>query len=365
MSVLAINPGSTSTKLAVFENGRCLASTELQHDKDELARFSKVADQFGYRMEAVRAFLAGSGTDPARLAAVAGRGGLLHPVSGGVYAVSEAMVDDLRNARYGEHPCNLGALLARSAARDAGVPAFVVDPAVTDELMDTARMTGLPAISRRSLFHALNQRGVARMVAARLGVDYAASDFIVCHMGGGISVGAHRHGRVVDVVNGLDGEGPFTSERTGGLPLLPVLGLLRRGDMDLDELEQTILKKGGLFAHLGTNDPREVVARMEAGDDHARLVFNSLAYAVAKHVGSMVPALADERGRVNIAAVIVTGGAARSEPLVAELVRMIGHIGPVEVVPGEMEMASLAAGAERALRGKETVREYISEHGRI
>lgn len=363
MSVLAINPGSTSTKLAVFENGRCLASSELQHDKDELAGFSRVADQFGYRMEAVRGFLKEAGIDPAGLTAVAGRGGLLRPVDGGVYAVSQAMVHDLKNARYGEHPCNLGALLALEAAQEAGVPAYVVDPPITDEMMDTARLTGLPEVSRRSLFHALNQRGVARLVADRLGIDYATSDFIVCHMGGGISIGAHRHGRVVDVVNGLDGEGPFTAERTGGLPLLPVLDLLRRGDMDLDGLEQTIMKKGGLFAHLGTNDPREVVARMEAGDEYARLVFDSLAYCVAKHVGSMVPALADERGQVNVAAVILTGGAARSGPLVAEVSRLVAHIGPVEVVPGEVEMAALAAGAERALQGLEPVLKYVSRKG--
>lgn len=360
MSVLVINPGSTSTKLAVFEDGTCLASSELQHDRRELSRFARVAGQFDYRMQAVREFLADSGTDMARLRAVAGRGGLLRPVDGGVYVVSDAMVDDLKTARYGEHPCNLGALLALEAARKADIPAYVVDPAVTDELMDTARLTGLPEIRRRSLFHALNQRGVARLVADRLGVDYENSNFIVCHMGGGISIGAHRHGRVVDVINGLDGEGPFTAERTGGLPLLPVLDLLARGDMDLDGLRHAVVKRGGLYAHLGTNDPREVVARMEAGDDRARLVFEGLAYAVAKHTASMTPALADERGRVNLAAVIVTGGAARSAPLVAEISRMIGYLGPVEVVPGEVEMASLAAGAERALRGVEPVRAYYN-----
>ena len=358
MSILVINPGSTSTKLAVFEEGRALASSELQHDRDELARFERVADQFDYRLRAVQAFLDGSGTDPARLRAVVGRGGLLHPVDGGVYAVSDDMTDDLKNARYGEHPCNLGALLALEMAGQQGVPAYVVDPAVTDEMMDTARLTGLPGVSRRSLFHALNQRGVARMVAEKLGIIYEKSNFIVCHMGGGISIGAHRHGRVVDVVNGLDGEGPFTAERTGGLPLLPVIDLLRRKELDLDRLEQVILKGGGLVAHLGTNDPREVVARMEAGDERSRLVFDGLAYAIAKHTASMLPALADERGRTDLAAVILTGGAARSGPLVAEVSRMVGHLGPIEVVPGEVELASMAAGAERALRGKEPVRAY-------
>lgn len=360
MSVLAINPGSTSTKLAVFEGGDCTASVELQHDRRELARFPCVADQFGYRLKAVERFLAESGADTARLRAVVGRGGLLHPMDGGVYAVSDAMVSDLKDARYGEHPCNLGALLAREIAREASVPAFVVDPAVTDELMDTARLTGLPEVRRRSLFHALNQRGVARLVADRLGVDYETADFVVCHMGGGITIGAHRHGRVVDVTNGLDGEGPFTAERTGSLPLLPALELLKSGEMDLESLTNAVVRRGGLYAHLGTNDPREVVARMERGDEDARLVFDALAYGVAKHIASMVPALADGRGQVNVAAVILTGGAARSAPLVAEVSRMVAYIGPVEVVPGEVEMAALASGAVRALEGREPVREYYN-----
>lgn len=359
MSILVINPGSTSTKLAVFDEGRALASSELQHDREDLARFTRVADQFDYRLRAVQAFLADFGTDPVQLRAVAGRGGLLHPVDGGVYSVSAEMADDLKNARYGEHPCNLGALLALEVAAERSIPAFVVDPPVTDEMMETARLTGLPEISRRSLFHALNQRGVARLVADRLGLSYENNNFIVCHMGGGISIGAHRRGRVVDVVNGLDGEGPFTAERTGGLPLLPVIDLLRRGDLNLDELERVMLKRGGLVAHLGTNDPREVVARMEAGDEAARLVFDGLAYAIAKHTASMLPALADERGRVDVAAVVLTGGAARSDFLVAEVSRMIGHLGPVEVVPGEVEMAALAAGAERALRREEPDRKSV------
>jgi butyrate kinase len=360
VSVLVINPGSTSTKLAVFEEGNCLASSELQHDRQALSRFVRVADQFDYRLHEVGKFLADSGTDAARLRAVAGRGGLLRPMDGGVYAVSDDMVADLKSARYGEHPCNLGALLALEVAREMNIPAYVVDPAVTDELMDAARLTGLPGIRRRSLFHALNQRGVARMVADRLGIDYASSDFIVCHMGGGVSIGAHRHGRVVDVSNGLDGEGPFTPERTGALPLLPVIDLLKRGDMDLDGLRHAVVKEGGLYAHLATNDPREVVARIEEGDEQAALVFDGLAYAVAKHVGAMAPALADERGHVHVAAVILTGGLARSGPLVAEISRMIRYLGPVEVVPGEVEMASLAAGVERVLNGSEPARAYYN-----
>lgn len=250
--------------------------------------------------------------------------------------------------------------MARTLADELGIPSYVVDPVVTDELMDAARLTGLPEVERRSLFHALNQRGVARRVAERLGVAYDERNFIVCHMGGGITIGAHRQGRVVDVVNGLDGEGPFTPERTGALPILPLLRGLRDGTFTLDSLEQAVLRQGGMYAHLSTNDPREVVARIENGDKQAGKVFEALAYTIAKHIGSMVPALVVDESGPAVAAVILTGGLARSEPLVAAVTRLVRWLGPVEVVPGELEMASLAAGAQRALEGIAPVQIYHS-----
>jgi len=356
--ILVINPGSTSTKLALFENEQPLVSSETQHPKEELARFERVIDQYPFRLDAIRTFLRDADIDPCSIVAVAGRGGLLHPLEGGVYAVSDEMVDDLKQARYGEHPCNLGAVLARELAEEWAIPAFIVDPVVTDEMTDVARLTGLPQISRRSLFHALNQRGVARSVSARLGIDYAQGNFIICHMGGGVSIGAHRQGRVVDVINALDGEGPFTSERTGGLPVLPVLDMVERGEKTPAELRQIILRQGGLYAHLGTNDPREVVARIEAGDDKARLVFAGLAYAIARSIASLVPAFADESGATGLTAVILTGGMARSAELVAELKRLVGSLGPVEVVVGEEEMGALAAGAARVLAGQDRAKVY-------
>ena len=361
MSILVINPGSTSTKLALFENGQSVASQEIQHRKSELAVFARVTDQFDFRVQAARDFLEKAGGDAVQLRAVAGRGGLLHPVKGGVYEVCDDMADDLRNARYGEHPCNLGGLIARAFGQKYGVPAYVVDPVVTDEMMDKARLTGMPAIRRRSLFHALNQRGMARIVADKMGIEYEESNFIVCHMGGGISIGAHRRGKVVDVLNGLDGEGPFTPERTGGLPLIPVLHMVRDGEMSFEQMELAVLRRGGLFAHLGTNDPREIVARIEAGDEAAHLVFKSFAYAVARSVCSMVPALVHGDSGPDLAAVILTGGLARSKPLTAEISRMVSHLGPVTVEPGEVEMDSLASGAERALEGEERVRSYVSD----
>ena len=361
MSILVINPGSTSTKVALFRGDETLAAEELQHSREEMASFHRVADQFDYRMRLVAEFLAKTGVDVKHIRAVVARGGLLRPLEGGVYEVSDAMVSDLQSARYGEHACNLGGILALPLARHWGVPAYVVDPVVTDEMMDKARLTGLPGLSRRSIFHALNQRGVARIVAGRLGVEYVRSNFIVCHMGGGVSIGAHREGRVVDVINALDGEGPFTPERTGSLPLIPILDMVHSGERDYAELRTTILRQGGLTAHLGLNDPRLVLARMQHGDEHADLVFRAMAYGIARYIVSMAPALTDADGGLDLAAVVLTGGLSRSAPLVEEITRQVSFLGPVEVVPGEVEMAALAQGAHRALNGGETVRTYLAE----
>ena len=301
MNIFVINPGSMSTKLALFKDGKEKVSREFQHAKASMARFERVIDQLDFRMDAIREFLAEPNIDAGSIAAIAGRGGLLHPLKGGVYEVSDDMIDDLYKARYGEHPCNLGAVLARKLAREWSVPAFIVDPVVTDEMMDVARLTGLPSIERRSLFHALNQRGAARTVATRLGRYYETSNFIVCHMGGGVSIGAHRQGMVVDVVNALDGEGPFTPERTGGLPIIPVLELIQHGENTSKELKRIILREGGVFAHTGTNDLRELVDGMESGNEKARLVFASLSYNISKHIAALSPALVDEKGSFEIA----------------------------------------------------------------
>jgi len=361
VKVFVINLGSTSTKLAVYDNGEPVIAREFQHDKAELASYVTVIDQRELRMAAIRGAISEAGVDGTSLAAVAGRGGLLHPLEGGVYEVSDDMIDDLQQARYGEHPCNLGALLADELAQEWGIPAFIVDPVVTDEMMDVARLTGLPEIQRRSLFHALNQRGAARTAATRLGVEYESSNFIVCHMGGGTSIGAHRAGRVVDVLNALDGEGPFSPERTGSLPVLPVLDLIERGEQTPAELKQIVLRKGGLFAHLGTNDPREVVRRMEAGDTQSAAVFYGLAYSISRHIASMAPAFAVDGGDITISAVVLTGGLARCAMLVNEIKRMTRFLGPIEVVTGDEEMEALAAGATRVLAGEEVPKIYRAQ----
>lgn len=360
MRIFVINPGSTSTKVALYEDGSAVVSREFQHRKIELNRYKRVIDQREFRLEAIRQVLEEDGIEPSTIDGISGRGGLLYPLEGGVYEVCDDMLDDLRKARYGEHPCNLGAILANELGREWGVPTCIVDPVVTDELRDVARVTGLPVIRRRSIFHALNQRGVARVTAKRLGTTYESANFIVCHMGGGISIGAHKQGKVVEVINALDGEGPFTAERTGSLPLLPVLELIDSGKATPARLKEIILRQGGMFAHVGTNDLREVEARVAEGDERADLTFRALAYSIARSIGSLAPALAEDDGSMTVSAVVLTGGMAQSEKLVAEIGRMVGYLGPVEVVTGDEEMSALAAGCERMLKGEEKAKSYES-----
>jgi len=361
MRVFVINPGSTSTRIALYEDGTPVISHEFQHDKADIAGFKRVKDQANFRMDAIRQALEEEGIDTTTIDGIAGRGGLLRPLEGGVYTVSDEMLDDLKEAKYGEHACNLGAILGHSLAQEWNVPVCIVDPVVTDELSDVARVTGLPVIRRRSLFHALSQRGSARTVAKRLNISYESSNFIVCHMGGGISIGAHQHGRVVEVVNALDGEGPFSPERSGALPVIPVLDLIESGKATPARIKSIILRQGGLFAHLGTNDLREVEQRINEGDERAQFIFSALAYNIGRNIASLTPALVDENGSLAVASVVLTGGMARSEKLIDEIGRRIGHIAPVQVVTGDEEMDSLAAGCEQMLLGKEKAKDYSDQ----
>lgn len=354
--IFVINPGSTSTKLALYDGSSEVFERELQHPKEELGRFDGVAGQTGFRMKAIRTVLDEEGVDGSDMDAVAGRGGLLAPLHGGVYEVSDNMIDELLANKYGEHPCNLGAVLARDLASEWNVPAYIVDPVVTDEMDERARLTGMPGVERRSVFHALNQRGAARVVADQLGIRYEDSCFIVAHMGGGMSIGAHRKGRVTDVTNGLDGEGPFTPERTGALPVLPVLEMMRDGK-SFDELRLTILREGGVWAHLGTNDMMEVERRVLDGDAKFSKVFQAMAYNVAKHIASMVPAALDGE-KATVDAIVITGGMSRCKPLVEELTRLVSCLGKIVLVPGSVEMEALARGAAMVLNGEAAARVY-------
>lgn len=343
-TILTVNPGSTTTMVALFENGEERLFEELHHPKSDLSDFPTVADQLDYRFQAILDVLHHDAVE--RWDAVAGRGGLLHPMEGGVYAISDAMLDDMQASRYGEHPCNLGAPLARMLARLCGndIPAVIVDPVVTDEMDGRARFTGLPGIERRSVFHALNQKGAVRKTAKLLGITPESGNFLVMHIGGGISVGAHRKGRVADVINALDGEGPFSPERTGSLPNIPVLSCIQSGT-DIETMKRKILREGGLYAHLGTNDLREVEKRIREGDRKAEEVFEAFAYTMSKYLLFMLPALAPSLPD----AIILTGGASRSRMLVAAVRQLVEQVAPVHVVPGSVEMEALALATQEAL----------------
>ncbi|HKK33200.1 MAG TPA: butyrate kinase [Desulfomicrobiaceae bacterium] len=355
-TILAINPGSTSTKAGLFASGTALWSAETSHSKEELEQYDSVVAQLPLRRRAILDMLERNRTSLSDLDCVVGRGGLLPPIPGGTYAVSNTMLQDLRTARHGEHPCNLGAILADEMAGD--LPAFIVDPPTCDDLAPVSRITGHPEICRRSLFHALSQKAVVRHAARDLDIPLGDTRMIVAHMGGGISIGAHRRGRVVDVVNGLDGEGPFTAERTGALPLLPLLDMIQAGHT-VDELRTTITRRGGLWALLGTNDLREVSRRMEE-EPKTALIFDALAYNVAKGIASMaVPLQGDNGGPIHC--VVLTGGMARCRPLVTAISKRISFLAPLLIYPETDELAALATGAQLVLEGKDRAREYMPE----
>lgn len=356
-TILTINPGSTSTKVVLFRDLEPTLSNEVQHSKAELAGFPDVWSQFALRLEPILAVLDQAGEN--RLDAVVGRGGLLAPLPGGVYRIGERMLEDLRLRRFGEHPCNLGAPLALEIARRFGGSALIVDPVVTDELCPEAKLTGLPRVPRRSTFHALSQRGAAREAARRLGLNYENGKFIVAHLGGGISIGAHRRGRVADVTNALDGEGPMSPERTGALPILPLLQLLEDGVMDIPGLRRVVLREGGLFAHLGTNDFQDIEEMIRRGDAGAMSVVTAFVYAAARHVASLLPALVTPDDPRPVDAIVLTGGLAHSELLVRDLSARLAPWGRIEVVLGLTEARVMAESALAALEGRGEIQDYV------
>ena len=352
--ILTINPGSTSTKVALYEDERPLFAETIHHSAEELAAFPRIADQYAFRRDAVLRLLEKHGVRLDSLDAVVGRGGILGPIPSGTYLVNEQMLEELRHPKEREHASNLGALIADEIAQRAGVPAFIVDPVSVDEFDDIARISGLPEIERKSLSHALNLKAAARRAARELGKRYDEVNLVVAHLGGGISVSPHRRGRMVDVNQALDGTGPFSPERAGGLPVGDVLRMAYSvppyddKHYTYEEMFRKIAGQGGLVAHLGTNDAREVERRIEEGDEHARLVYEAMAYQIAKEIGAMATVL---KGDVD--AIVLTGGLARSQMLVNWIVERVAWIAPVKVYPGEDEMLAMAQGALRVLRGEE------------
>ncbi len=351
--VLVVNPGSTSTKISVFEGPKEIYTKTLYHSNEELAKFEHISDQLEFRVEVIENQLAQNGFADRKIDAVVGRGGLLHPLEGGTYRVNEKMVEELREARYGEHASNLGAIIAYQIGNQHGAPAFIVDPVVVDELEDIARLSGLPELPRKSIFHALNQRAVARKAAKRLGKEYSDCTLIVAHMGGGITVGVHKNGRVIDVNNGLDGEGPYTPERTGTLPVGDLIRLCYSGKYTRSEMLKKNKGQGGVVAYLGTNDMREVERRAVAGEQPWRLVYEGMAYQVAKEICALAAVV---RGKVD--GIVLTGGVAHSKVFTGWIRERVDFLAPVLEFPGEEEMEALALGAYRVLTGEEEAKEY-------
>ncbi len=352
--ILVINPGSTSTKLAVFENEKEVLRDTIRHSAEELAPFEKITDQYEFRKNVIMEFLKKAGYGIRDFDAVVGRGGLVRPIPSGTYEVDDLMLSELREGKFGEHASNLGALIANELAKEAGVGAYIVDPVVVDEMMDIAKYSGHPDFTRKSIFHALNQKAMARKVAKELGKSYDQVNVIVAHMGGGISIGAHKKGKVVDVNNALDGDGPFTPERSGTLPMTQLIDLCYSGKYTLDDVKKLIKGRGGLVAYLGTNDAIEVQRRIEDGDEYAALVYKALAHQVGKWIGKMAAAL-----DFDVDAIVLTGGLAYdSENLVKWIKGMVSFIAPVYVYPGGDEERALAEGALRVLRGEEKTKRY-------
>ncbi len=350
--ILVINPGSTSTKVAVYTNSRQLFAESRSHSADELRSFRHVNEQLPLRRECVKAALEAHGYDPARLSAIAARGGRLRPVASGTYLVNQRMMDDARNGFQGEHASNLACLIAQELAGPLGIPCYVVDPVSVDELDAVARFGGIAEIQRTSLSHALNMKAVARKAAAELGKTYAEARLIVAHLGGGGSVSAHLGGRMVDLFNS-DKEGPFVAERAGGLPTLELVELCFSGRFTREEILRKLVGGGGLASHLGTKDLREVERRIAAGDGQAAMVFAALCYQVAKAISALGATL---EGRID--AVVLTGGMVASGRLVEEVSRRVAFLAPVLVYPGEFELEALALGVLRVLTGEEVPKVY-------
>ena len=350
---LIINPGSTSTKIGVFEDETLLFEETLRHTTEEISQYASIADQKDFRKKIITDLLDEKQFDIKSLNVVVGRGGMLKPIPGGTYAVTDELLADLVVGKQGQHASNLGGILAREIGDSIGVPSFIVDPVVVDELMPIARYSGVPELPRKSVFHALNQKAVAKRYAKEQGVPYESLNLIVVHMGGGVSVGAHEKGMIVDVFNALDGDGAFSPERAGGVPSGALIEMCFSGKYTQKEVYSKIVGKGGFNAYLGTNDMRDVMKKVNEGDAKAAEMVDAFTFQVAKDMGSMACVL---KGKVD--QIIVTGGIAYNAPVIEALKERAGFIAPFTVYPGEDELLALTQGALRVLSGEEKAMEY-------
>lgn len=350
--ILVINPGSTSTKVALFENEKPRYEEKINHSLEQLKQFPELWDQFDFRKKDIIEFLSRHRIPIHELSAVVGRGGLLKPIPGGTYIVTDAMVADARKGMQGEHASNLGSALARSIADHAGVIAYTVDPVAVDEFKPLARYSGHPLIHRKTISHALNIHSVGRMAAEKLGVELEQTNFIVAHLGGGISICPLKAGRIIDV-NDASSSGPFSPERTGGLPLQQFIDLCFSGKYSERQMRKLVMGEGGLIAYLKTNNAEEVEKRIQAGDEEARNVFEAMAYQISKEIGAMATVV-----KGDVKAIVISGGLAQSKMLMSWIKARVKFIAEVLVFPGEFEMEALAKGALRVLQGKEEAKNY-------
>lgn len=351
--LLIINPGSTSTKIGVYEGEKEVLEETLRHSAEEILKYDTIFDQLDFRKEVILKVLKEKGIDINELDAVVGRGGMLKPIEGGTYEVNEAMVEDLKIGVQGPHASNLGGILSNEIAKEIGKRAFIVDPVVVDEMEDVARLSGVPELPRKSKFHALNQKAVAKRYAKEHNTSYEDVNLIVVHMGGGVSVGAHRKGRVIDVNNALDGDGPFSPERAGGVPSGELLEMCFSGKYSKEEVYKKLVGKGGFVAYANTNDARDLIKLSQEGDEKGSLIFNAFIYQIAKEIGSMAVVLDGE-----VDAMVLTGGIAYSDYVTNAINKKVKWIAPMVVYGGEDELLALAQGAIRVLDGVEEAKIY-------
>lgn len=351
--ILVINPGSTSTKIGLFESENIIFERNISHSNEVLAEYSTIAEQMPFRKNTILNVLEEENIELNMIDAYCGRGGLLRAIPGGTYYIDGTMLKDLKSGYNGQHASNLGGILAFELGEQFGKPSFIVDPVVVDELDEVARITGIKEIQRKSIFHALNQKAVARKYANEINTNYENINVIVAHLGGGITVGAHKKGRVIDVLNGLDGEGPFSPERAGSIPTGELIELCFSGKYSRSEIDRLIVGNGGLMNYFQTNDAREVVKEIHLGNKEAELVFEAMSYRVAKEIGAQSVVL---QGKID--AIILTGGLANNELFIKKIIDRVNWLGEVVVYPGEDELPSLALGALRVLLGEEKPKKY-------
>lgn len=351
--LLIINPGSTSTKIGVYEGEKEVLEETLRHSSEEILKYDTIFDQLDFRKEVILNVLKEKGIDINELDAVVGRGGMLKPIEGGTYEVNDAMVEDLKIGVQGPHASNLGGILSNEIAKEIGKRAFIVDPVVVDEMEEVARLSGVPELPRKSKFHALNQKAVAKRYAKEHNTSYEDVNLIVVHMGGGVSVGAHRKGRVIDVNNALDGDGPFSPERAGGVPSGELLEMCFSGKYSKEEVYKKLVGKGGFVAYANTNDARDLIKLSQEGDEKGSLIFDAFIYQIAKEIGSMAVVLDGE-----VDAIVLTGGIAYSDYVTNAINKKAKWIAPMVVYGGEDELLALAQGAIRVLDGVEEAKIY-------